>query len=271
MQIGITEILKTFAAAAVITVVGGIKVASEAASALSTTHGKWVQAIATHMGINEFETLAMQTPWASWARTPIALAMVASGSHTASPAFDSINTAGDVSGDIQLASASCDIAPASSQADASITTESPVLACLTLEHVDAPRDDAEFVAELFACISDASIAAKCEDLDSDLNFDVNLEFRDARTLVANAGPTHAWCPESRADEAAIRNVTFRKVIVCTASTSDGFAQVRPPMPPSRPRFQGMIRHDVLMPGRPVRVRSSSGFTVDVSAREDLST
>lgn len=270
MQIGLTEILKTFAAAAVITVVGGIKVASEAASAFSTTHGKWVQTIATHMGISEFETLATQTPWASWARTPVALAMAAVGSQPSLPASDSIGT----SAASQLASAgSCDSSESALIEHAS-DTQPQTLACLTLEHPASDFDQVEFVAELLACAKDASIAVACDDLDlnADFDFDVNLKLDRDHTFTTASTGTFAWCPEARSNDAAVRNVTFRKVIVCTASPANGqFAPLGRPLPPDRPRFQGMIRHDVLMPGRPLRVRSSSGFTVDVSAREDLST
>lgn len=266
MQIGFTEILKTFAAAAVITVVGGIKVASEAASAFSTTHGKWVQAIATHMGISEFETLATQTPWAHWARTPVALAMAAVGSQPSLPAPDSIG----VTAAAQFASAGCSDSLEPALLDAPAVNAPRTLARLTLEHPAPDVDQVEFVAELFACAKDASIAAACEDLN--LDFDVNLTLdRDHAFTTASTG-TFAWCPEARSNESAVRNVTFRKVIVCTASPANGqFAPLGRPLPPDRPRLQGMIRHDVLMPGRPLRVRSSPGLSVDASAREDLST
>jgi hypothetical protein len=273
MQICLPEILKTFAAAAVITVVGGIKVASETAADLGKSHGAWVQSIAMHLGINEFETLASQTSWLGWARAPIALAMVAADS----PLFTPVLDPGVISNDVQLASVEPQVSSEIPNNESSSRTQAPTFACLTVQdadaHVDAGGEQVEFVAELLACATDASLAA-CEELDSGstFGFDVNVELSHDRSRGAHSTTTFAWCPEEDSSEAAVRHVTFRRVTVCTASPANGqFAPLGRPLPIGQTRFQGMIRHDIPVPGRTLRVRSSSGNTVEASAREDLST
>ncbi|HLO39964.1 MAG TPA: hypothetical protein VK176_03005 [Phycisphaerales bacterium] len=244
MQLGRSNILKTCAAAMMIFAVGGMKVAADATAGLIQSNRHWLGGWAVQAGHDTFESFAAGHSWMHWARAPLAIALLST------PLDESTDQRGPLAGpDVQLAESEGraiepDLVP---QITKRAVTDSARLGVTDSAGL--------FVEEVLACVDSAVHDADLQDGDP-VPADVSLAF---------------CVPAGGDDEGDVHTVHVHAIVICRTTNAEDAGLVPGSFRRESPRIHGLLRHESVVPGRMIRVRSSPAFSLPTIPREDLST